>query len=402
MTAARRLVRSLVTRSPATAPVTWPFDVGCVVVVVLAIVTRDVVLWFHVIFALLAFAALMFPFRQFAIRLVVGMAISSALVIWAVSSLSTPSEELTELPLLTFVLILIFLVAQSRARAAAENEQAQMALNLRADRDLQNLREQLERSQRLDLLGRTSAGLAHDLRNVFVMIRGCADDLNDASDQRVRDAGSDVSSASDRGLAIIDELLTIGRQHHHGTDEVDLRSAVSDLAPILRRLTRRGVEVCVEVPDRETLVEVDKITVSQILMNLVSNANDAIDGPAGKIVVSAKIVATKDPTLGIGRSAVLSVSDNGGGFDHAALSQAFAAGYTTKGPDHSGLGLATVWQLADRLGGTVHLESCEGRGTSVSVSIPLDRECDEIGPDPVPPGLDEERLRSAAPPVSHG
>ena len=101
---------------------TVQIDIALIWVLVVTVLTRAVIMGFHVIFVLLAFAALMLPFRRFVVRLVLWMTVSTLLVVWAVIWLSTPSAELTELPMLTIVVVLVFLVAQARGRAAKESE----------------------------------------------------------------------------------------------------------------------------------------------------------------------------------------------------------------------------------------------------------------------------------------
>ncbi len=151
-------------------------DAALIWTTAMAVLTRAVILGFHVIFVLLAVAALMLPYRRFVFRLVLWMTVSTLLVIWAVIWLSTPSAELTELPLLTLVVVLVFMVAHARGQAAKENDAAHVELGRRAALEREVLQHQLEDAQRRELIGRASAGLAHDLRNVFVAIGGCVDE----------------------------------------------------------------------------------------------------------------------------------------------------------------------------------------------------------------------------------
>ncbi len=360
---------------------TWPLDVGLVATVIIAIATRSVVVSFHVIFLLLAMAALMLPFHQFAIRTSLGMAASSALVIWAVTSFDVPSEELTEIPLLTAVLVLIFLVARSRADATTDRAATQDELAQRADAELDDLRRRLVHSQRLDILGRTSAGLAHDLRNVFTVVEGCAEDFRAIDDPSVTSCATEVSDACTRGKLLVDELLWVGRQHHTAPAVIDLGAAVTELRPILQRLTRRGVRLDVRAPRHVVHVRVDKMSITQILMNLVANANDAIVGPTGRITVAVHTLLTNNAGAGVTMCAALTVTDDGQGFDPTTAQNAFTAEFTTKGTDHSGLGLHTVAQLADRFGGSVRVESGDSTETVVSVTIPIEEATSASGAD---------------------
>jgi len=360
---------------------TVQIDVALIWVLVITLLTRAVIMGFHVIFVLLAFAALMLPFRRFVLRLVLWMTVSTLLVVWAVIWLSTPSAELTELPMLTLVVVLVFMVAQARGRAAKESEAAHVELGRRAALEREVLQHQLEDAQRRELIGRASAGLAHDLRNVFVAIRGCADEAAfDATpvaideDHASADATAtavqhewldEVSSASTRGLAIIDDLVWLGRQNDRENRVSDLGIVFPQIEPLLRRLVRKGITFRIEIPPTDTIVRIDRVGLTQVLMNLVANASDAIESK-GSITVSSRQTLTAspgDPT----RTTSIVVSDTGCGFSHEAMERAFEPDFTTKDGDHGGYGLATVRQIVDRCGGAVQIDSAPGAGTTVSI-----------------------------------
>lgn len=361
------VVRSKLADWPRLLSRAWPIDLSLVFVAVAAVLTESVVMCFHFIFLLLVVAALTLDFRPFVIRMTIGMCVSSALVIWGVMSLDMPREELEELPIMAGVLVLVFLVARSRRTAAADSEAAHAELNSRTDAELVELRRVLHQSQRLDLLGRSSVALAHDLRNVFVVVRACADDLDATGEPESVAGAREIEQATDRGLLIIDELLWIGSDRRHTREVAGLRSAITNLTPILRRLTHRGVELVLDVPPALEPVPVDKVAVTQILMNLVSNADDAISPQQGRI----NVVIRLEQYEGRGGVVSISVSDDGSGITEEALEHAFDTEFTTKGVGHTGLGLPTVWQIADQFGGSVDLSRRSPHGTTVTVSLPL-------------------------------
>jgi signal transduction histidine kinase len=357
--------------SAAPRSVAVVIDVSLLCTAVVSVLSRHVVMGFHVIFLLLAIGALTMSFRQFVLRLVIGTTMSSALVVWAVTSLSTPAEELQELPLLTAVLVMIFFVAQARAVAAAERESAHAELDRQSDLALDTLRQQLERSQRLEVLGRTATGLAHDLRNVFVIVRGCADDIVRSQEQEVAMFGSEMITASDRGVQIVDELLSIGKQHDRHDVVIDVGPLMNDLRAMLRRLTRPGVALHVVASPDLPPVGIDRISFTQVLMNLVANANDAISDPIGRITVTAQLVTRAQPGEDLDSRIAITVTDDGDGFDPSTVSQAFDADFTSKGAGHSGLGLTTVRQIAERCGGSISIGSTRHVGTTVNLSLPV-------------------------------
>ncbi len=359
---------------------TLPLDLGLIGSFAAALATRNVVMWFHMIFVLLAVAALMLPFRQFVIRMVIWMTVTVGLVSWAVSSLDTPSDELSELPLLALVLVLVYLVAQSRTRSALEAERAHSELEHRTRVEHEILQHQLEDAQRRELIGRASAGLAHDLRNVFVAIRGCADELTThrasdpahprtAVDPQPTTCVDDLASASDRGMAIIDDLLWLGRRHEFESCSVDLGLSLRQIEPLLRRLVRPGIVLRIDLPSEGVLVRIDHVGLTQILMNLVVNAADAIER-AGHITVSTRRSVSSSMSGHDEAVTAIVVTDDGHGFDAPSLEHAFKADFTTKVGAHGGYGLATVWRIADRCGGSIQIDSAPGHGAAVSVRLP--------------------------------
>ncbi len=355
---------------------TLPLDLGLFAALGAALVTRDVVVWFHMIFVLLVLAALMLPFRQFVIRLAVWMTITAALITWAITSLGTPSDELTELPLLTLVLVLVYLVAQARARAVRDAEHAYAELERRSELESEVLHGQLEDARRRELIGRATTGLAHDLRNVFVVIKSCAAEFEqpvalapaESSQER---AGTeccvdDLGAAAERGLAIIDDLLWLSQRHEYETRATDLGESIRQIEPFLRRMVRRGIVLQVVPPAQPSSVYIDHVGLSQVLMNLVSNAADAIEG-VGHITVSThrSVSGSAGPSSAPMTSIV--VADDGCGFTTQAIEHAFESDFTTKSGSHGGYGLATVRRIVDRCGGSIQIDSSSESGTTVTL-----------------------------------
>ncbi len=353
---------------------TLPLDLGLFGALVAAVASREVVMWFHVIFVLLVLAALVLPFRQFVIRLVAWTAITVALVTWAVASLDTPSDELTELPLLTLVLVLVYLVAQARARAVGAARRAYAEVERRTQVESELLHRQLEDAQRRALIGRASAGLAHDLRNVFVVIIGCVDDVHEhATAARVGPARldettvsciDDLGAAAQRGLAIIDDLLWLGQRNEYETRVTDIGESIRQIEPFLRRMIRPGIMLQVDASEHASLAHIDHVGLSQVLMNLVSNAADAIDG-VGRITVSTRRSVSGSAGGDPGRTVSIIVADDGVGFTEQAIAHAFEPDFTTKSGSHGGYGLATVRRIVNRCGGSIQIDSSPDSGTTI-------------------------------------
>ena len=147
---------------------------------------------------------------------------SAALVGVSVVQGRTPAVELSELPLLTMVLILVYLGAQAGGHVVDQLTIAQQEIIERSHHELESLRHQVEQAQRLELLGRASLSSAHDLRNVFSVINGCAEELNDEMYGR---------RAATRGLEIL---------QRHGSCAGDRLRSAGDRDPSVRWTTARS------------------------------------------------------------------------------------------------------------------------------------------------------------------
>ena len=350
----------------------WPLDAVNAAAVTAGLLTHSVVIWFHIVFLVQAVAALLLPFRRFALRCAIWTVVSAALVAYSVIQGQTPAVELSELPLLTTVLILVYLGAQARSHVVEQLTIAQQVEVQRSHHELESLRHQVEQAQHLELLGRASLSSAHDLRNVFAVISGCASELNEEMyGRRAATRVLEILNATDRAMAIVSDLQETGLQRPMGDGPVDLRAMAHHLEPLLRRLTPSDITLEMVCADQSIRVRMDRTSLLQILMNLVVNATDAIDG-AGVVRVRCERVVRQRPGMPMSRaSAVLSVSDTGPGIAEDVLAQVFEPGFSTKSGDHSGLGLATVWRIVDRWHGSVDIESSPGAGTTVRVELPL-------------------------------
>jgi signal transduction histidine kinase len=348
----------------------WAIDLGLVVATAMAILTQQVVIWFHLIFVLLVVAALLLSFRMLVTRLIIWMLVSTGLVVWAVIQLDLPSDELSELPILTLVVAIVFLVARSRAQHHADLTESRRIINEQLAFERDGLRAQLEQSQRLDVLGRASAKMAHDLLNVFTIVKGCADELNASGSEDHQNAIAEVLEAVERGTNMLSEFLVTGQAHLGPPTIIDVGAVVQRAEPMLRYLIPTGIRLDIATPLDPVFVAIDRNELIQILMNLLTNAVDAIDQTGAISVFVDSSVSTRGADRTAARSATLAVRDSGRGFTGDDITAVFDPGYTTKRGTHSGLGLAMVSDIVSRAGGNVDLES-RSTGTTVRIVLPL-------------------------------
>jgi signal transduction histidine kinase len=379
---------------------TWPLDLCLTLSAVLAVVTRDVILWFHVIFVLVTVAALVLPFARFVIRFVIWVSTCLGLLLWAVIPGDTPREELTELPLMSLIIIIVYIGAQARARALGELQEVQSAILIRTEAELDGLRHQLVQAQRLETLARASTTMAHDLRNLFVVVRGAASELDRyLGDDGIESRAKEILDATDRGMAMMGDLMAMGRTPEELDMPIDLIAATRQYEKLLRRLMPRNVRLSIVSTSEPILVWIDRTSLLQILMNLTLNSTESIGGSEGKVKITIdKVVRYQPGGAPPMACAQLTVCDDGAGISRAAVAEVFQPGFSTKAGEHSGLGLSTVHQIVERLNGSIELESSLREGTSIRIRLLLQEDVtsSDCDPERAPSSVQEPTLVRSA------
>jgi signal transduction histidine kinase/CheY-like chemotaxis protein len=229
---------------------------------------------------------------------------------------------------------------------------------VRAQRELEA---QLARAGRLEAVGRVAGGVAHDFNNLLTVILAnaslLAEDPSAASVDEIR-------VAAKRGAQLTKQLLAFARQQRLEPRTFDLAALVVEERTMLARLIPESIAIEVARPEVPVWVHADPGQISQVLLNLVVNARDAM-ASGGRVQI----------TVGPGGEgfAALVVRDTGVGMDPKTLERAFEPFFTTKGAVGTGLGLATVHGIVTQSGGRVHAHSGPA-GTAFEVLLPAARE----------------------------
>ena len=228
------------------------------------------------------------------------------------------------------------------------------------------LQRQLERSQRVEALGRMAGGIAHDFNNLLGVIRGYAElILRYPQSEAERQSGlEEIVRAADRGARLTSQLLAFGRRQLLKPHAVDLRAALAEMDAMLRKIL--GDDVLLEVRVPEALwATVDPGRLEQVVLNLVTNARDAMPSGGRMTIEAAAGEARGRETV------VLRFSDTGVGMPAEVLAHLFEPFFTTKAEGKgTGLGLATVYGIVGQSGGSVSVESAPGAGTAFEVVLP--------------------------------
>ncbi len=242
------------------------------------------------------------------------------------------------------------------------------------------LEAQLRQAQKMEAVGQLTGGIAHDFNNLLTVILANADLMAKSLPPEAAELRADVDDlqgAARRGAAMVRKLLAFSRREELRVRPVDLPKLVADLTGMLRRLVPEHITLETRAPDQMALVLVDPGTVEQILLNLVTNARDAM--PSGGVLAITIAEAVIDETYlsshgwgDPGAYVRLSVTDTGIGMDEATLAHVFEPFFTTKPPGiGTGLGMAMVYGLVKQQRGFVDVRSRPGEGTTVEVYLPV-------------------------------
>jgi signal transduction histidine kinase len=270
-----------------------------------------------------------------------------------------------------FVITIIFDRSTSALRESFHEVNAQrqqLALEIAARERTQ---EQLFHSQKMDAMGRIASGIAHDMNNIFGIIIGFATERDrispDAEDvdpelAAIAEAMDGIDVAARRGTSVCQKLLAFSRQDTSNPTIFDMVSVLHSISPLILKLLPSTVEVKWHLPDIGVYVFFDRGQFELAIINLVSNARDAM--PNGGTC-----------TLSIGCEhgyAVLSVEDTGVGMSEIVKIRIFEPFFTTKAVGNgTGLGLSIVDSLVRDFGGWMEVESAQGIGSVIRIKLPV-------------------------------
>ena len=251
--------------------------------------------------------------------------------------------------------------------------------------------ERLSQAGKLEAVGRMAGGIAHDFNNLLTGVLLYCDLLLGEMDAgtRLRGYVEQIRSAGLQASGVVAQLLATVRPHEMASVPLSLNQVIEGMRELLLRLIGENNSLDLRLAGELGLVKIQPAQAQQIFLNLVLNARDAMP-KGGQITVetgNCKVQVLRESCLGesavdqVARAekapaflkcALLVVSDNGTGMSAATRERAFEEFFTTKEPHRgTGLGLATVHEIVTSIGGLIHLDSAPGRGTRVTILLPL-------------------------------
>jgi PAS domain S-box-containing protein len=237
--------------------------------------------------------------------------------------------------------------------------------------------ERLRQSQKMDAIGQLTGGVAHDFNNVLTVITGTIEILQEGVADRPQLAAIAhlIDEAAVRGAEITSQLLTFARRQPLQPRGIDINALVADTCKLLKPMLGEHIEICSVPAANAWSALADPSQLSAAIVNLAVNARDAMPGGGKLTLETANVVideaASSDDEVRAGEFVMLAVADTGQGIPADIIDRVFEPFFTTKEMGHgTGLGLSMVYGFARQTGGTVKIESEEGRGTVVRLYLP--------------------------------
>jgi PAS domain S-box-containing protein len=245
--------------------------------------------------------------------------------------------------------------------------------------DQKQLENQLRQSQKMDAIGQLAGGVAHDFNNLLTVIQANASlaRIMKLSPEMITRAFHEIQDAASRAGSLTRQLLTFSRQQPINKTTLNLNQVVSDMNRMLQRLIGEHIQVHLRLSPDPALIHADASMMEQIILNLTVNARDAMP-QGGMLTLTTRLLPLKQlppqaPADSMpGEYVCLEVRDTGTGIAEEHLNRIFEPFFTTKPVGQgTGIGLATVFGIAQQHGGWVTVDSHAGAGASFCVYLPL-------------------------------
>ena len=262
--------------------------------------------------------------------------------------------------------------------------------------DRKKLEAQLRHSQKMDAIGQLAGGIAHDFNNILTAIVGYASimQLKLPDESPLRKSAEQIAAAAERGANLTRSLLSFSRKQELKPVVVDLNEIISRVHQLLLRLISKDINLEINLDPHCLSILADSAQVEQVLMNLSTNARDAMTRGGSIGISTGSVVLDNDFVLArgfgrTGRFALLTFTDNGGGIAEESVKHIFEPFYTTKELGKgTGLGLSIIYGIIKEHNGYIQCHSTIGLGTIFEIYLPL------LASDPV--AVEEKVLEKTA------
>jgi two-component system cell cycle sensor histidine kinase/response regulator CckA len=246
------------------------------------------------------------------------------------------------------------------------------------------LQRQLLHSQKMEAIGRLSAGVAHDFNNCLLAIFGYSDLLLEryGDDAFLARNLTGIKEAGQRAAALTKQLLAFARRQPMESRVMGLNPVISELEKMLQRLLGEDIQLVTQLHPELGKVKIDPGQIEQVIVNLAVNARHAMP-TGGRLTLRTLSLEVRDggpaPHANVppGSYVLLTVTDTGSGMDAATQARVFEPFFSTKG-EGTGLGLSTAYGIVRQSGGHIFVNSAPGEGACFSLYLPVTREAEVV------------------------
>ncbi|HHN64698.1 MAG TPA: response regulator [Nitrospirae bacterium] len=263
---------------------------------------------------------------------------------------------------------------------AIANTLAMIIQHRMVEEEKELLQAQFLQSQKMEAIGHLAGGIAHDFNNILTAIIGYSTLLQQKmkEDDPMRSMVNSVISSAERAANLTQELLAFSRKQIINPKPVEINDLVKDMEKLLLRLIGEDIEFRTILSEQQLWVVADRGQLEQVIMNLITNARDAMPGGGILSIETATVEITRRQideqrdVIRPGRYAVISISDTGTGMDEETKEHIFEPFYTTKDVGKgTGLGLSVVYGIVKQHNGHIKVYSEKGHGTTFRIYLPL-------------------------------
>lgn len=237
-------------------------------------------------------------------------------------------------------------------------------------------RETIANWQRMDALGKLTGQAAHDFNNLLMVFQSGVEGIKRRrhDEQRVTQFLNLMTDGVARGKSITQRLLSFSRRSNQGAERIDLDVKLAEVLPLLRQAANDTISIRLEVAPDIWLVHADPVALEIALINLITNAREAMDAGGEITICAINVDDTKvhDPGLS-GEFVAISISDTGSGIASHELTRVFEPFFSKKS-GKIGLGLTQVHSFASSHGGAAKANSMPGRGSEFTILLPKSKE----------------------------
>lgn len=234
---------------------------------------------------------------------------------------------------------------------------------------------ELMQAQKMDALGKLTGGIAHDFNNLLTSIISGLDmialSVENGRLEKVPRYAEIASGSAHRAAALTQRMLAFARKQSLDPQAFDLSLRVRSLEDMLRRSIGENIELEFELGEHTLVAVADPNQFENVILNLVINARDALDGQGAIRIRGEAVDFLREPELVDGPYVSVKVIDNGSGIEPEVLAKVFEPFFTTKPQgEGTGLGLSMTYGFARQSGGLVRILSEPGHGTEVELLLP--------------------------------